>query len=326
MNILWQYMKSYRKTAAFCLVSTAIFALVFYLSGSDVGAVLYAALLSALVGIGFFVYGFLKFRRRHHILKRLIGTIDSQVDGLPEPHDVLSSDYTKIIRSLHEEKRDFESRAYIARKEMADYFTLWAHQIKTPISAMDLILQSGNGGSRDRALAMELFNIEEYVNMAMSYIRIEDISQDFGFEPLDLDDLIRKTLKKYADIFIRKKISIDFRETGKTIVSDSKWLGLVLEQILSNALKYTEEGGRISIGFCENRLVIQDTGIGIKEEDLPRLFSKSFTGYNGRQHRKSTGQGLYLCKMIMDKLSFGISISSKEGEGTKVYLDFSEQQ
>lgn len=329
MKLFVQYLKSHKKLWMLYILCALIYITIFFLSNSDLDPVLYGALL-CFIGTAFFVgYDFYKFRKQHQLLQQLADTIDSQIDHLPEPRRLIDEDYTEIIRNLHEEKRRFESSAYIARKEMADYFTLWAHQVKTPISAMDLILQSGDGGERDKRLAMELFHVEEYVNLAMSYIRIEDISQDFGFETISLDHLIRQTLKKYVDVFIGKKITMDFQETNRDIISDSKWLSVVLGQILSNALKYTEEGGKISIYMepyeptGKDVLVIEDTGIGIREEDLPRLFSKGFTGYNGRQHSKSSGQGLYICKTIMDKLSHKIFLTSEEGRGTRVFLDFS---
>ena len=188
---------------------------------------------------------------------------------------------------------------------------------------MGLILQKKGAwaGEDDREFAMELFNVEEYVDKAMSYIRISDISSDLVFDEIELDDLIRKSVKKYANTFIRKRISLDFQETHYKVITDEKWLLIVLGQILSNSLKYTPEGGSISISMQGALLNISDTGIGIRPEDLPRLFEKGFTGENGRQYSKSTGQGLYLCKTIMDKLAHGIRLDSEEGAGTTVTLD-----
>ena len=159
-------------------------------------------------------------------------------------------------------------------------------------------------------MKMELFKIEQYVEMALNYLRVEDISSDLVFKKHELDDMVRQVIRKYAKIFISKKIKIDFKLTKACIVTDEKWFIFVLEQIISNALKYMKE----------KSLVIEDTGIGIPAEDLPRIFEKGFTGYNGRENKKSTGIGLYLCKNIMDKLQWNITVDSEVGSGTKIYL------
>ena len=135
--------------------------------------------------------------------------------------------------------------------------------------------------------------------------------------------LLRQAVRKFARMFILKKITLDFRETGRTVLTDGKWLSFVVEQVLSNALKYTPAGGRIRIYGDGETLVIADSGIGIRPEDLPRVFEKGFTGYNGREDKKSTGIGLYLCRRVMDRLNHGISIVSRPGQGTLVRLDLS---
>ena len=144
---------------------------------------------------------------------------------------------------------------------------------------------------------------------------------DFVLKEYDLDNIIRQAVRKYAPLFIRKKISLDFQPTTYKVLTDEKWLVFVIEQLLSNAIKYTNKG-KISIYSLENKkLVIEDTGIGISKEDIPRIFDKGFTGYNGRTDKKATGLGLYLCKNILDKLSHKISIESEVGVKTKVILD-----
>ena len=141
-------------------------------------------------------------------------------------------------------------------------------------------------------MKMELFKIEQYVEMALNYLRVEDISSDLSFKQYAVDDMVCQVIRKYAKIFISKKIKMDFKPTKACIVTDEKWFIFVLEQIISNALKYIKKG-QISIYMKEKSLVIEDTGIGIPAEDLPRIFEKGFTGYNGRENKKSTGNGLY---------------------------------
>ena len=135
-------------------------------------------------------------------------------------------------------------------------------------------------------------------------------------------------IHKFARIFIGKKLSLEYQEVSETVLTDEKWLGFVLGQILSNALKYTKKG-KISIYMSKSRphtLVIEDTGIGIRAEDLPRVFEKGFTGYNGREENRSTGIGLYLCGKIMKRLDHGIRIESELGKGTKVFLELGRKK
>ena len=202
---------------------------------------------------------------------------------------------------------------------MTDYYTLWAHQIKTPIAAMRLLLQEE---SRPE-LEGELLKIEQYVEMVLGYLRLGSDSTDYVFRECGLDALVRQSVRKYARLFILKKISLDFQETGRTVLTDEKWLSFVVEQLLSNAVKYTPEGGLVRVYGDGETLVIADSGIGIRPEDLPRVFEKGFTGFNGREDKKSTGIGLYLCRQVLDRLNHRISITSRLGQGTLVRLDLS---
>ncbi len=225
---------------------------------------------------------------------------------------------------LHEEKCRIASQADSQRSDMEDYYTLWAHQIKTPIAAMRLLLQTQeHGGSEE--LSLELFKIEQYVEMALQYLRSDSETTDYVLSEYDLDEIVRQAVRKYARMFIRKKLTLDFRETKLRVLTDEKWLVFVLEQLLSNAIKYTAPGGRISIYGAGEALVVEDNGMGIREEDLPRVFEKGFTGYNGRIDKKSTGIGLYLCKRILTRLGHTIVIQSKAGERTSVIVGLSRE-
>ena len=169
----------------------------------------------------------------------------------------------------------------------------------------------------------ELFKIESYVEMVLNYLRFEEMSNDLVLERNSLEQLVRQVVKKYAAIFIYNHISIQLEHLDYTVLTDEKWFCFVLEQILSNALKYTKQGSvKISAEESANglRVLVKDTGIGIRSEDLPRIFEKGFTGYNGRMDKKASGLGLYLCKGVCEKLGHGISVASKEGEGTTVMI------
>ena len=208
---------------------------------------------------------------------------------------------------------------------MTDYYSLWVHQIKTPIAAMDLLLQEDDSPRRGE-LEMELLKIGQYVEMVLSYLRLDSDSTDYVLREYPLDDILRQAVRKFAKMFILKKITLDFQETGKTVLTDEKWLLFVVEQVLSNALKYTREGSITITMEHPKTLVIRDTGIGIAPEDLPRIFEKGYTGYNGRGDQKASGLGLYLCRTICKRLGHTITASSVPDHGTAIRITLEQRQ
>ena len=299
------------------------FSLIFILSRHPLEPVLYGFLLWFYISIILIIIDFVRFKGRCERLEGLKSQISFDIGNLPNPVSLYEKQYQELIRILYKNKMDILIQAEEKEKDRVDYITQWTHQIKTPISAMRLLLQAGNWEEK-QDLEMELVKIEKYVESVLQYVRIDHMSNDIVLQRHPLDEIIKKAIRKNAKIFIHQKIHLDFRETGITVLTDAKWLLFVIEQILSNALKYTKEG-TISIyleGAPEDkRFVIRDTGIGISEEDLPRVFEKGFTGANGRLYSQSTGMGLYLAKQVMDKLSHRLSIQSKLGQGTKVIFD-----
>ena len=284
--------------------------------------VIYASLLCCFIGLICICINFINYYKKHIALYKLQNEIYISLNNLPTPKNLIEDDYTNLILNLNDEYKNFISKSDNAQKDMIDYYTMWVHQIKTPISAMKLLIQTSECEvSSD--LSSELFKIEQYVEMALSYIRLGNMASDLKLQWYPMDEIIKPAVKKYSKLFILKKIKLKYEPIENKILTDEKWLGLVVEQILSNALKYTNEG-TISIYLepkKENVLVIEDTGIGIWQEDLPRVFEKGFTGYNGRTDKKSTGIGLYLCKSIVDKLNHRIYISSEVSKGTKIFLN-----
>ena len=168
--------------------------------------------------------------------------------------------------------------------------------------------------------------MQQYVSMALNFLRLGEGISDFVFREYPLDDILRTAIHAYAGQFIRAKVHLDFTPTNTAVLTDEKWLEFVMEQLLSNALKYAP-GGTVSI-YLEGpeQLVIADDGIGIAPEDLPRIFEKGFTGLNGRRTRKTTGIGLYLCHEILTRLGHTITITSKPGQGTQVHLGLHRQE
>ena len=300
-----------------------IFSAVVWLSGAAGILARYTALLCTALALAVALADLRRFALRHRQLSDALKSICVSDEQLPPPGDLIGEDYTRLIRALGEEKTRSAGAMDLRRREMEDYFTLWAHQIKTPIAAMRLILQTRPENSAGE-LSQELFRVEQYVEMVLNYLRLDSDSTDFVFKTCDLDGIIRQCVRKYAKQFIRRKISLEYGGTDVQVLTDEKWLCFVIEQLLSNALKYTNVGS-IRIYTQGETLVIEDTGIGIAPEDLPRVFEKGYTGYNGRTDKKATGIGLYLCKRILQKLGHEISISSVVGQGTSVSIDLSRE-
>lgn len=321
-NILLSYLKKRRQIGFVFLGFTFIFAIVFYLYSLPLDAVLYGLILCLSFSMPLLMYDVYKYYSRHNILLSFMDRITVNIDELPKADDLVEQDYQTLLTLLFEDKAKVTSKADVSKTEMIDYYTLWAHQIKTPISAMRLLLQTERS-TQNSELSTELFKIEQYVDMVLGYLRIESISSDLVLSQYDLSSMVKQAIRKYATIFIGQKITLDFKEMDCLVLTDEKWLVFVLEQILSNALKYTQSG-TISIYMeAEKTLVIKDSGIGIASEDLPRVFEKGFTGFNGRMDKKSTGIGLYLCQKILYKLSHKVTISSQIDVGTIVRIDLS---
>jgi len=294
-------------------------ALSFVLSmyGLPVIALLYSLALTLVTWFIYLLLKGIKYVRRCRQLQSLENEVLFSLERLEVADDLVELTYQKLLRQVHEEKVKIASLFDGKQVEQNMYYTLWAHQIKTPISALDLLFQASEAPKEMRA---ELAKIEEYVEMVLYYLRLETINTALNFEAVPIEFLVKKAVKKYAGLFVHKKISLQLMELEGEVLSDSKWLVFVMEQLIANALKYTESG-TISIQFKADILCIEDTGIGILETDLPRIFERGFTGYNGRMDKQSTGIGLFLCRQIMEKLGHGLRIESERGKGTVVYLD-----
>ena len=227
------------------------------------------------------------------------------------------------LLEMDKKNRAIEEREKL--NDLMDYYTLWAHQIKTPIAASSLLVGEIEDKKVKNQLEQELFKIESYVNIVLQYLRLESFHEDLVLKKENVEDLVKEIVKKYAIFFIQKGLSLNLHDLDRTIITDKKWFVVILEQVLSNSLKYTSQGG-IEIYFQEDRLYIKDSGLGIQDADLLRVFERGFSGYNGRLTQQSSGLGLYLSKKIADELGHQISIASQVGQGTTVMINFSEKK
>ncbi|MFS9029266.1 sensor histidine kinase [Streptococcus cristatus] len=227
------------------------------------------------------------------------------------------------LLEMDKKNRAIEEREKL--NDLMDYYTLWAHQIKTPIAASSLLVGEIEDKKVKNQLEQELFKIESYVNIVLQYLRLESFHEDLVLKKENVEDLVKEIVKKYAIFFIQKGLSLNLHDLDRTIITDKKWFVVILEQVLSNSLKYTSQGG-IEIYFQEDTLYIKDSGLGIQDADLLRVFERGFSGYNGRLTQQSSGLGLYLSKKIADELGHQISIASQVGQGTTVMISFSEKK
>ena len=350
MKLFVDYLNKIKFHILLMLFPPILTGIIFLLYQLPLYPVLYIALLWLLSGLGAYAVGFHNYRKKIHNLQMITAAPDISLSRLEAPSDEADTLQQEIMHSLNHMRMDAETAKQKTLEEMTDYYTMWAHQIKTPIFALRLLLQENPSENKD-ALA-ELFKIEQYVEMVLGYLRTEDMSSDLKLSRCNLDTIIRRQIHKYAGIFVSKKLSLTYKGISESVLTDEKWLGFVIGQILSNALKYTRAGG-IHI-YLKNvndshqnsdnlsdtvisststatdtatfiTLIIEDTGIGIREEDLPRIFEKGYTGVNGSENNRATGIGLYLSQKIMNRLGHRIYITSEEGTGTKVFLEFSRK-
>ena len=324
-DLFIKYVKDHLAPAALFAAFAAIFAVIFGLYNLPVEAVLYAAGLCVLLGAVCLVSGFIRYYKRHREMLRILENVQILSGDFEGGKTLAEEDLTAMVKKLKRLLDESETARRDDAKESMDYYTTWVHQIKTPISTMKMMLE-GEDSEESRSLLSELFRIEQYAEMALSYIRLGEDSSDYVFREYDLDGIIRDSVRKYAPQFIRKKIGLNYGGTDVKVLTDEKWLRFVIEQVLSNSIKYTREGSVTITVTPEKVLKIADTGIGIAPEDVPRIFEKGFTGYNGRSDKKSTGLGLYLCKTACSRLSHKISAESEPGKGTVISIDLSSEK
>lgn len=322
MSFFRGYLKERWKRLLMLLLFVCIFAVSFWFYRLPVRAVMYPCALCLLFGAVFVVYDMTKAYRRHKFFEELHRRNTELISALPEPEGIVDSDYQQLISVLKEKIAEITAQTDSRIRDTVDYYTIWAHQIKTPIAAMRLTLQKEDVPEA-RRLASELSRIEQYVEMVLVFVRLGSDYSDYVFARQDIDEIIRSSVKKFASEFIDRRIRLEYDSVDIQAVTDEKWFAFVVEQLLSNALKYTREGS-IKIYSEGKVLCIKDTGIGIAPEDLPRVFDKGYTGCNGRTDRRASGLGLYLCRRICQNLGIDISISSTIGEGTTVRLDLGQ--
>lgn len=323
MKLFFRYVMQRWRGIATVAVFSLIFLFCFILYHLPLNAVLYPTGLCLCLGLVLMIIDFQRVKKQHQLLENIHSLTDVITHTLPPTYGIEDEDYQKILSLIYQEHNEYRTEMNRRYSDMVDYYTVWAHQIKTPIASMRLNLQNEDS-PLSRRISTDLFRIEQYVEMVLTFLRLDTDSSDYVIKEQDLDTIIKQAVKKFAGEFINRKLSLNYEPANVTVVTDEKWLSFCLEQVLSNALKYTNSG-TITIRLTpDKKLSISDTGIGIAPEDLPRIFENGFTGYNGRSDKKASGIGLYLCKRICTNLGHTIQAESIIDKGTTITIDLAQ--
>lgn len=304
--------------AATVLINTAVF----LLYGILAEPLIYAMILSMAVLLVLMAVSYTREKRYRAERLRALSGILTEWQDLPEAHSLAEEDYREMIAALGTQMNRMAAEAEAGRQDMLDYYTAWVHQIKTPIAVMRLKLAEDT--PEHRALSLELSRIERYAEMALQYIRIGSGTNDLVIREYALDTLVRDAVRKLAPQFVEKRLRLDYEKAEGMIVTDQKWFGVILEQLLSNAVKYTPSG-TVTIRYSDGLLSVTDTGVGIAPEDLPRIFEKGYTGNNGRLDQRASGLGLYLARKAADLLAIPLRAESVQGQGSTFTLDLRQK-
>lgn len=280
--------------------------------------------------VSYLLVEFIYLRSHYKIVNEIIENQSEEIsNSLPKPKTYEQNLYNKLVKKVYKYENEKFKKLYLDKIENMEFITSWVHEVKTPIAVSRLIIENSSDKPKEDILDSieeELSRIDNYVEQALYYSKIDDFSKDYFINEIDLGKVVKEIVKKNAKTFIVKRISLDIHNNEFSVLTDKKWLLFILDQVLSNSLKYTDKGGKIEIlgeeDEKEKRLIIKDNGVGIKPEDISRVFHKGFTGYNGRINNKSTGMGLYLAKKLCNKLSHDITLESTYGEYTKITLHF----
>lgn len=276
-----------------------------------------------------FIYVYIKKASYYNKLTDTLNHLDKKyllTELVDKPNFLDGKIMYNILQELDKNMHDYINTYMFRQKEYKDYIEMWVHEIKTPIAAANLLIENHPSMISDQ-LKEELSHVEDHVEQALYYARSTTLEKDYMIKQLNLQKVIHTVIRKYSKNFIYNRIAVELKDLDVTVYSDSKWLGFIISQIIGNCLKYMDkENSKVTIYTKKEEnhilLFIDDNGIGIAEQDLPRIFERGFTGINGRENSKTTGMGLYLCKTLCDKMSLSISCHSELNKGTSICISF----
>lgn len=309
------------------LLMAGLFASTFFLYNIPYDAYLDAILFTLPIIAGFIgVRGIILWRKHEALQKLLQQDWFHLLEDFPQSQKLIEQDYQLLLEKLGKQIQQQNDQQEVQYNELIDYYGLWTHQIKTPLAALDLMVQTLEQPTK-KEMKDEIFKIQQYLDMMLQYLRLQNIQNDFRFAELKIKPIVAQVVKKYASFFIYKDLEIELENLDGIIISDEKWLTFILEQIIFNAIKYTATG-KIMIYSPIHKpqeIHIKDTGRGILAEDIPRVFERGYTGFNGRENQKASGLGLFMSQEIAKELGLTLQLTSEVGKGTEVVIDASQQ-
>ena len=328
MNIV-EYIKERIPFLIINLVLFFIVAIFMYIANVPKSIIIIVFSIWFLPLVSYIVIELIKSRRYFDSINNVLENLDKKY-LLPEVIDEANFIEGKILNNiLKTVSKDMNERVKYFKDEQLEYreyIETWVHEIKTPIASTKLILENDDSKLSER-VNYEIRKVENYIDQVLYYARSSDVSKDYIIKEFDLRAVVMKSIKSNSRDFINKKIKLELKEVSGKIFSDAKWIEFIINQVIVNAIKFSEANKGVVEIYSEEYennivLTIKDNGVGISGKDIDRVFEKGFTGENGRRFGKSTGIGLYLCKKLCSKLGLGITITSKVNEGTKVNIVF----
>jgi len=322
MQILREYLKNRLLWLALPPLWALLLCVVFWLYDLPMRCLAYALLVCLVASLFFLVWDFWRWRSRCLELSGLGEVLQVDHHQLPPPRSLPEQAWHNIFLAVCDHKQQQLEAAQDLYRQTSEYFTVWGHQIKTPLAALRLQLQGEP--------LEQVQEIEKYVEMLLTYLHLQAKASDYVIRRIELDEVVQQAVRHFAPQFIRRRLRLHYQPFGVSVISDARWLLFVLEQVLANALKYTPDGGAISITLEEPlTLCVADTGIGIAPEDLARIFDQGYTGQNGRtfnSSQKASGLGLYLCQRVCANLGHRIGALSGPEGGTTIKINLAAQE
>lgn len=307
-----KYIKQFGIWYLILVLYVLLYLLTFRLYQLPMMYLLMASLFNLLLIFPFGVWHYLKFVRQMTLVEHF-----RDIREIAELSSPLDKVYQKQLSKLIEETSTELFHVQNRMKGQQDLVKMWSHQMKVPLSALSLMAQTEELDRKE--LRKQLLRLEHYLETLLTYLKFSNQKDDYRFEFLSAESLVKSIIKKYSLFFINKGLSVTVQGDW-LLKSDKKWFSFALNQIIDNAIKYSNKGGTITIAMSETGIKISDQGMGILPEDLPRLFEEGFTGYNGHEHQKASGFGLYMTKQVLDQLNMTIEITSQIGKGTDVLI------
>ncbi len=317
------------------LFLTFLSLIILLLVGFKVSLELIIVIISLLVifAILVLITEYLKKRNFYNEFINIVDKLDKKylvIEMLNPPNfqegEILYNKLYGINKSMLENIKNYE----ISMNDFKDYIEMWIHEVKIPLSSLVLMLHN-NKNNISSKMVDQVNRLDNYVDQVLFYVRAENAEKDYLIKKTYLNKVINKIALKNKDYILENNIDFNVLNCEKKVLTDSKWLEFIIDQIINNSIKYKREiaSSFIKIYTEENneelRLIIYDNGIGIDAKDLPRVFDKTYTGTNGRLKSKSTGMGLYIAKNLCEKLGHKIAIESKVNEYTKVIITFNKE-